>query len=123
MERYTIDVKARKDGQYQIPFKAEWEHLRPRIGYAMTSAKVTPGIELVSRESFERFQNLIDELPKNAKLVGQLFTKSMPVWDATGEELVLSLELMEYAGIENRAVLLAGEEFIALCSPETASKY
>ena len=123
MEKYMFDIITQEDVQGRIPFQNEWEHLRDRIGYAMVSAKVTPGIELVSKEAFERFQHLLATLPEKAQLVSQLFTKSMWAWDEMGEMLVLSQELMEYGRIEKQAVLLAGEDFIALCSPETAKKY
>ena len=123
MEKYMLDIKMREDGLRQILFQHEWDHLRARIDYAMVSAKVTPGIELISKAEFEQFQKLIGELPEKAQLVSQLFTKSMSAWDETGEALVLSRELMEYAGIEELAILLVGETVIALCSPETAEKY
>lgn len=123
MEKYVLNITLGEDGVCRIPFQNEWESLHARIEYAMVSAKVTPGIELISKAEFEQFQKLIGELPEKTQLVSQLFTKSMSVWDETGETLVLSRELMEYAGIEKLAVLLVGETVIALCSPETAEKY
>ena len=123
MEKYSVDINIREDGPCRIRFQKEWESLRTRIGYAIVSAKVTPGIELVSREAFERLEALMAELPENARKVGQLFLKGEFAWDEEEAYLLIPLSLLEYAGITTQAVLLVGEDIVALCSPETAAKY
>ena len=123
MEKYSIVIELQEEGLGRIADQPAWEHLRGRIGYALRSAKVTPGIELVSRETFEGLEKLMAELPEQARRVGHLFMHSAFVWDEGEEHLLVPAALLEYAGIRQQAVLLAGEDLVALCSPETAEKY